>query len=97
MKNTPVIMNVLANQLCCPGDVPVSRKEQDITVDRKCGILEQKLISHMQIHKHSNAKSFSEHLQFTEDEIYEVNVATKKQWLCKQWFIKIWICYSIEG
>ena len=87
MKNTPVIMNLLANQLYCPGDVPVTRKEQDITVDSKCGILEQKLLSHMQIHEHSNAKSFSEHFQFTEDEIKEVNVATKKQWQCKQWLI----------
>lgn len=38
MKNTPVIMNVLANQLNCPGDVPVSRQEQDMTIGSKSGI-----------------------------------------------------------
>ena len=48
MKSTPVIMNVLANQLHCSGDAPVSHKEQDMMYgDYKCGILEQKVIFHM--------------------------------------------------
>ena len=86
MKSKPVVMSVLANQLYCSEDVPTNSKEQD-AIDSECGILEQKLISHMCTNKHSNANSFSESLEFTDKERNEVNVSTKKQWQCKQWFI----------
>ena len=86
MKSKPVIMSVLANQLHCSEDMPDNNtKEQDV-IDSECGILEQKLISHMSTNKHSNAKGFSKSLQFTDEERSKVNAATKKQWQCKQWF-----------
>ncbi len=77
---------MLANQLYCSEDVPTNSEEQD-EIDFECGILEQKLISHMRTNKHSNANSFSESLEFTDKERSEVNVSTKTQWQCKQWFI----------
>jgi hypothetical protein len=89
MKSKPVIMNVLANQLYCSEDVPGNDngngKEQDHFSD--FGILEKKVISHINTNEHSNAKGFSESLQFTDEERNEVNIATKKQWQCKQWFV----------
>ena len=53
---------MLANQLYCSEDVPTNSEEQD-EIDFECGILEQKLISHMRTNKHSNANSFSESLE----------------------------------
>ena len=71
----------------CSKDMPDNNtKEQDV-IDSECGILERKLISHMSTNKHSNAESFSNSLQFTDEERSKVNVATKKQWQFKQWFI----------
>ena len=86
MKNKPVITSVLANKLYCSNDIPGDIKEEGNS-NSICGILEQKLISHMSTNKHSNAESFSNSLEFTDEERSKVNAATKKQWQCKQWFI----------
>ena len=53
----------------------------------KHGIMEKKLIQHIESNNQANTDSFLGSLQFSEKEIDNVASVTKKQWQCKEWYV----------
>ena len=55
--------------------------------DLQHGIMEQKVIKHLDTNKEAKANTFVGNLKFTEQERNDVAAVTKKQWQCKQWYV----------
>ena len=73
MKSKPVIMSVLANQLYCCEDMPDNNtKQQDVILILNVEYQNRNLLS-MSTNKHSNTKSSSKSLQFTDEERSKVD------------------------
>ena len=50
------------------------------------GIMEKKMIQHLESNNQANVESFLDSLQFSDEEIENVASVTKKQFQCRQWY-----------
>jgi len=95
MKEKPVILPILKQKL--HGSENSTNKNNSTTTTMEVpvvlneipehGIMEKKLIQHLESNNQANADSFLRNLKFSNKEIDNVASLTKKQWQCKQWFV----------
>ena len=84
MKEKPAILPILAKHLIpSQGGSNVVKPVEVL----EHGIMEQKVLQHLEMSTEANKDTFVANLNFTQEERNNVAAVTKKQWQCKQWYV----------
>ena len=87
MKEKPAILPILKQKLIGSDKGKDGNTTGMKVAPEKHGIMEKKLIQHIESNNQANADSFLGSLEFSEEEIDNVASLTKKQWQCKEWYV----------
>ncbi|CAB4026130.1 Carboxypeptidase D [Paramuricea clavata] len=84
MKEKPAILPILTKHLIpFQGGSNVVKPVEVL----EHGIMEQKVLQHLEMSTEANKDTFVANLNFTQEERNNVAAVTKRQWQCKQWYV----------